>query len=110
MFWQLEEIYDNTDYLELIESQDSLRAFKFKLQAPGEYLTTFPVVEDYPDQDDENVYDDECYWELEEEWEFLEYMDEFEPDFDECYLEHGAIEYGHLDFYEACDYWSEMWH
>jgi phytoene dehydrogenase-like protein len=24
-------------------------------------------------------------------------------------LEEGAIEYGHLDFYEACDYWSEMW-
>jgi hypothetical protein len=52
MFWQLEEIYDNTDYLELIDSEESLRAFKDKLQAPGDHLTTFPVWEDYPTWED----------------------------------------------------------
>ena len=109
-FWQLEEIYDNTEYLELVESEDSLRAFKDKLQAPGDYLTTFPVWDDYPDKYEIGVYDYECQEELNNEWETHDWEEEYEPDFDNCFMEDNGIEYGNLDFYAACDSWSEMWH
>jgi len=63
-FMQLEMIFNATGDLKLVESRESLRAFKEKMQAPGDHLTIFPKENEYIDY---SAIDDWCKQETPEQ-------------------------------------------